>query len=229
MATPRFATPSEDGVWRVARGPDPFELLPPPPPLFPPEMPDPATGNRFDSALGNYRVWYFATQLEGCYGEVLAPLRPDPGLAKLIGDDWRGFMDPGDIPADWRSRRIAVRARFPEAREFLDVEAVETRQVLRTQLSWVFDRLKIEDCDVAAVRGGDRRLTRWISQWAHDYPRHTGGTPLAGIRFLSRHDSAWECWAVFDDADVEELERRSILVQDDALRRVADLYDLNVY
>lgn len=192
-------------------------------------MTDRATGNRYDSALGNYRVRYFATSLEGCYGETLGPLRPDPTFSDLVGDDWEGFMNRGEIPADWRRRRLAIRARFPEGRRFLDVEALETRQILRDELAWVFDLLGLTDCDVAAVRGGDRRLTRWISQWAHERRNKPGGAPLAGIRFLSRHNTDWECWAVFEDVAVEELERRSILVHDESLRRVADLYGLSVF
>jgi hypothetical protein len=225
----RFAYAPEQGLWRVARGPEPYALREPPPPLYPGDMHDRATGNRYDSALANYRVLYFGTTREGCFGETLAPLRPDPSLASVIGDDWDGFMRLGDVPADWRRRRLAVRVTVSGRRPFLDVEAAETRGRLRTELAWVFDRLGIAECDVAAVRGGDRRLTRWISQWARQYGDQAAGQPLAGIRFLSRHNTDWECWALFDDTVVEERERTSILVQDPELQRVAQLYGLNVF
>ncbi len=58
-----------NGVWRVGRSPDPLAFSGP---LAPSELDQPTTGNRFDSPTGAYRALYFATQLEGCYGETLA-------------------------------------------------------------------------------------------------------------------------------------------------------------
>lgn len=56
------------------------------------------------------------------------------------------------------------------------------------------------------------------------------GQPLyAGIRYLSRLSSDWECWAVFDRVPIEELTRRPILREDAALNRIATLYGLKVY
>jgi hypothetical protein len=123
-----FAAPPEGGLWRVARG-EPFELREPSPPLIGGAT-DPGIGNRFDSALGNFRVWYFATTLEGCYGETLAALRPDPAVLAAIDGEDDCFMPLGQIAADWRQQRIAVRAAFPEKRPFLDVEAATTRAIL---------------------------------------------------------------------------------------------------
>jgi hypothetical protein len=42
----------------------------------------PNTGNRFDSPTGAYGVRYFASDLDGCYGETLARFRADKKLAK---------------------------------------------------------------------------------------------------------------------------------------------------
>lgn len=80
----RLATPPRAGVWRVARGPDPLALSPP----LPAEDLDGATtGNRFDSPLGTHRVRYFASDLDGCFGETLSRFRPDPRIVAL-GPDW---------------------------------------------------------------------------------------------------------------------------------------------
>lgn len=212
----------EEGLWRVARG-DPFALRDPPPPL---SLSDRGVGNRFDSAAGNYRVWYFATELEGCYAETLAPLRPDPAVIQAIGGDEEGFMPFGEVAADWRQRRIAVRATFPEDRPFLDVEASGTRAVLRNKLASVLPMLGLDDVDVAAIRSKDRRLTRIVSQWAWEEHEAPGASPYAGIRFCSRLGSEWECWAVFEDVLPQECERRPILRGDAALKRVANLYGL---
>ena len=221
------AAPPEGGLWRVARG-DPFALREPSPRLSG-GAGDPWIGNRFDSALGNFRVWYFATTLEGCYGETLAALRPDPIVAAALDGEDDCFFPLGEIGADWRQRRIAVRATFPEERPFLDVEAVSTRSILRDELTWLLAELGLDDIDVAAIRSKDRRLTRWIAQWAW-HKRHEVGPPnYAGVRFCSRLNTAWECWAVFEDTLPEEQERKSILPQDAALRNVAELYKLQIF
>jgi hypothetical protein len=103
------------------------------------------------------------------------------------------------------------------------------RAILRKELAWLLASLGLEDIDVAAIRSTDRRLTRWVAQWAWD--RHEAHTspPFAGIRFCSRLGSEWECWAVFEDALPAEQERKSILRQDEALKRVAALYDLEIF
>jgi hypothetical protein len=116
----------------------------------------PNTGNRFDSPTGAYGVRYFASDLDGCYGETLARFRADKKLAKVIGTEWSelGFMNVGD-----------------------------------------------ED----------------------ERPMY------AGVRYLSRLNSDWELWAVFDNVAIEEMTRRAILPNDEALQRVAKTYGLTVY
>jgi hypothetical protein len=53
--------------------------------------------------------------------------------------------------------------------------------------------------------------------------------PHAGIRYLSRLNTDWECWAVFDHVTIEELTRRPILRSDESLARIARLYQLVVF
>lgn len=89
--------PPEDGIWRVARSPN---LLGPPPALEPELLTKPDVGNRFDSSLGSFGVTYFATKSVACYGKTLSRLRPDPTLLDLDED---GFVNPGDVPQDWRA------------------------------------------------------------------------------------------------------------------------------
>jgi hypothetical protein len=149
-------------------------------------------------------------------------------LAAVAGDQ-DGFMPLGEIAADWRQGRIAVRAAFPEGRPFVDVEDSGTRAVLRKDLAWLLASLDLNDIDVAAIRSKDRRLTRWVAQWAWDRHEAQASQPFAGIRFCSRLGSEWECWAVFEDVATEEQERKSILRQDEDLQRVAALYDLEIF
>lgn len=223
-----------NGVWRVGRAPDPLAGSGP---LSPSELDNPKTGNRFDSPVGAYRVRYFATLLDGCYGETLARYRPDAALRAIIEQEWleRGFMALGEVPADWRQRRLAVRVRFPpggrfpEGTRFLDVESADTRAVLLSELAGPLAYYGFDYLDVPTVRGADRRVTRLIGQWAYDAVDDSGAPLFSGVRYLSRLDSEWECWAVFEDVEMEEVERKSILAEDPALRRVAKRYDLRVF
>lgn len=218
----------DEGLWRVARGPEPFALRDPAPPLRPVDREDRGIGNRFDSAMGDFYVWYCATTLEGCYGETLAPFRPDAKVRQAVGDHDEGLMALGDVPADWRKRRVAVQATFAEL-PFVDVEAVETRERLTDELSWVLDLVGYDHIDVSAIRSRDRRLTRWISQWVWQARQQHDTPDYAGLRFCSRLNTDWECWAVFSDVHPNETDRRPILVQDSALQRVASLHKLNVF
>jgi hypothetical protein len=160
------AEPPLSGVWRVARAPDPLAFADPLPSRL---LDDPHAGNRFDSPTADYRVCYFGTDLEACYGETLARFRPDLNLIAVAKEE--GFMAVGEVPADWRQRRVAVRVRFTgggvRRPRFLDVEAARTREFLRTELAELLAYHGYRDLDVATVRGGDRRITRWIGKWAH--------------------------------------------------------------
>lgn len=226
-----------EGVWRVGREPD---LLSPSVSTKSSEPGKPNTGNRFDSPTGAYGVRYFATHLDGCYGETLARFRADKKLAKVIGSEWSelGFMNVGDIPADWRQRRGAVRVCFPadganavsaDGVRFLDIESVHTREALLPAIEPLLKFYGHADLDVAVVRGHDRRITRYISQWAYEQVDDDERPLYAGIRYLSRLNSEWECWAVFDHVAIKELTRRPILANDAALKGIAELYGLTVY
>jgi hypothetical protein len=143
-------------------------------------------------------------------------------------------MSLGDVPADWRHRRLAARVipvpspKLPAIR-FLDVEAAETRAVLREDLGELLAYYGYTDLDVPTVRGGDRRITRWIGRWAYEQ-RDDDDLPIyAGIRYLSRLSTEWECWVVYDDVTLEEQERRPILRNDEALSHVATLYGLTIF
>lgn len=212
----------------MGRSPDPISFANP----LPADLLDDARlGNRFDSPTQTYRVSYFSSTIEGCYGETLARFRPDPTLAAFARED--GFMDVGEVPADWRLRRLAVRATVQNAQashtHFLDVESLSTRAVLRKELGQLLAYYDHEDLDVATVRGADRRITRWIGKWAYDQRDDDGLPVFAGVRYLSRLNSDWECWAVFEHAQIEEVERKPILRTDAGLANIARLYDLTVF
>lgn len=223
---PEAVGPPRDGLWRVARGDDPLA----PPPASPSEG---ASGsNRFDPLTVDAGVLYFGTDLEACFGETLARLRPSLSVLAVVEEEWRmlGFMDAGTVAADWRQRRSAVHVRLPAGARFLDVESAATHQFLRRELARRLSDLGLDDLDVAGVRGPDRRVTRLIADWA--YLADDGGEPLyAGIRYESRIRSGWECWAVFDDEDldIEVLETLPVTPDMPALQEVARLFGLRVF
>lgn len=213
----------------MGRSPDPIEFPDPP---KADELDHSRAGNRFDSPTENFRVCYFATDLEACFGETLARFRPDPAL--IAAADEEGFMPAGEVPADWRNQRIAVQVEFvpserlPELR-FLDVEALSTRRELRTELASLLAFYGYEDLDVPTVRGGDRRITRWIAKWAFEQ-RDADDLPIfAGIRYLSRLNTDWECWAVFHDVEIREITREPIERENPALEAIASHFDLRVF
>ncbi len=223
---PTDVSAPRNGLWRVARGDDPLAL-----PLSVRGLS--TTGvNRFDPLSFDVGVLYFGTDLETCFGETLARLRPSLKVLSVVADEWRqlGFMEAGTVAADWRQRRSAVHVQLPSTARFLDVESPVTHQYLRNQLALGLSALGLDDLDVAAVRGPDRRVTRLIADWA--YMAEDQGRPrYAGIRYESRLRSGWECWALFDDEDLDlnVLATLPITAEMPALQDVARLLQLRVF
>jgi hypothetical protein len=217
-----------EGVWRIGPGDDPFKLRPP---LTAEELANPRSGNRFDSPVGDFGVLYFGTVLNCCFAETLSRFRPDPRIVPTIRDDWAtsGFMAPGEVPADWRHRRIAVRANFGPDALFVDVEADPTRAVLEQVLMPILTAYGHRELDVPTIRGDDRRITRWISHWLWERVDEAGRPLYAGIRYCSRLSTDLECWAVFDRVIPEPIEWKPVDLELDELRDVAGRYDLRVY
>lgn len=223
---PAVVSPPRSGLWRVGRGENPLAL--------PPKSLEATSsgGNRFDPLTLDYGVLYFGTDLEVCFGETLARFRPSLKLLALVEAEWQdlGFMSIGVVAADWRQRRSAVHVRLTHELRFLDVESPVTHQYLRTELALGLSAIGLDDLDVAAVRGPDRRVTRLISEWAYmagedSHPRY------AGIRYESRIMSGWECWALFDDEDLEfeVLETLPITPELPALVSVSHLFNLQIF
>lgn len=222
MAEPANVAAPRDGLWRVARGDDPLRF----------SGRESYGANRFDPLTVDAGVLYFGTDLQACFGETLARLRPSLPMLTVVEEEWRalGFMSTGTVAADWRQRRSAVRVRVPADARFLDVESPATHQFLRQELALGLSALGLEDLDVAAVRGPDRRVTRLIADWA--YLASDDGEPrYAGIRYDSRIRSGWECWAVFDDEDLQldVLEKLPVTADMPALQDVANLFGLQVF
>lgn len=214
-------------LWRVGKSDDPFRLHQP----APVDPTDPSAGNRFDSYIGDYEVLYFGTSQEACFGETLADFRSDPKLT-FIKDEWeeRGFMMLGGVPADWRLQRIVVQASVAwEPVRLLNVENGDVLALLWRELGPTLTMLGHDRLDIDVIRGPDRRVTRLISQWAYGQNDVDGAPMFDGVRFLSCHDTDWECCAVFGHVPLNEEERESILLENPALQQVAKRYGLRLF
>jgi hypothetical protein len=177
-------------------------------------------------------VLYFGSDLQTCFGETLARFRPKIDLLALVQQEWeeRGFMAVGTVAADWRQRRSAVHVRLRPGLRFLDVESPQTHQFLRHELALGLSSIGLDDLDVATVRGRDRRVTQLISEWAY-MAEGDEGPKYGGIRYESRIRSGWECWALFDDEDleIEVLETLPVTPDMPALIEVAELFNLQIF
>lgn len=215
-------------LWRIGRGDAPLAVRRP----VADDGTNPRSGNRFDSSTGDFGVLYFGTTLDACFGETLARLRPSIEVIAQVREEWEqlGFMAVGAVPADWRTRRTAVSVRLDaDPFPFLDVEHPETHTFLRRELALGLSALGYQDLDVSVLRGPDRRVTRLVAEWAFRQSGEHGEPLYAGIRYLSRVCSDWECWAVFDDVDLVPLETKPITLDMPALQRVAAAFELQVF
>ncbi len=233
MSKPQWVTTPAplEGIWRVGQTPDPL--------AFNPEFPPPlelgkenSAGNRFDAPDQSYRVLYFATEKRGAFGETLARYRPNPDLQLLVTEDWRsnGRMEVGCLPSDWRHQRAIARATPPEGSEFLNVEDRRTRDLITRQVGAIFSFYGIQrPVDVPDIRGHDYTLPRVVSWWVYRQVLDSGDPRFAGLRYVSRIDSEWECWAVFDRTEMVLEEIRTIEKDDPDLMAIATGWDLTVF
>jgi hypothetical protein len=203
-----------------------------------------------------FQTIYAATIGQGAYGELLAGFRPivaaidavrrfgiTPALLTSARD---GIVDPefpahGTIPKAWRERRHLTQATLARGAVFVDVSHPATLTALRLGfLSSLYqrtrDELGLNDFDLSDVMSRNRTLTQQLARYLHELPTDAvgelgPGEEIAGIRYLSRHSPAWECWALFADridGRLEFSESRPIAPDDPDLLTVARQFGLSV-
>lgn len=191
--------PPRAPVFRVGRTPDPFAV-----PSWAFAHPDGTFGNRFDdpgghhgvAPAGRFRILYLATESAGACGETLAGYRPD--LAGLAGAGASPPARPA-IPASWRlARRLGSTVLHPSL-GLADLAAAETTHYLRGALAAVALTLGLHDVDFSTLIGPQRRFTQEAARAIYEQRDRSGQPLYAGLRYLSRFNPAWECWAVFVD------------------------------
>lgn len=183
------------------------------------------SGNRFDVPGGG--VLYASSEISTCFRETLSRYRPSTGIIAKMGEIDENFMVVGGVPADWRDRRCIVEFDLEEPLPFVDIESEHTHEALSRVLATELAGLGVPHLDIANVRGGDRRVTRLLAEWAFSEFNEDG--PLfSGIRYRSRLDGG-ECFAIFEGTGTRERSRQPIGLDNDDLQAVARSYGLRPF
>jgi hypothetical protein len=82
---------------------------------------------------------------------------------------------------------------------FVDIAAAATLAVLRPALAAVALEVGLPDVDLSAVTGPARLVTQEAARYIYEQHDTAGAPRYAGVRYLSRLNLEWECWAVFVD------------------------------
>ena len=82
---------------------------------------------------------------------------------------------------------------------FVDLGSVRTLQYLRDSVDIWSDDAGPPDIDLSVVMGPARKITQRISRHIYEQLDAQGVPAFAGIRYVSRLDQDWECWALFAD------------------------------
>ncbi len=210
MTQLRIVPPPIGVVYRVGGiyGSSPMEVFDPPPW---------STGfrGRFDDwriRAGHprqqcFRTIYFATQLAGAYGEVLQRhIRKAEDLEQIFADVHPS--DPlllgGQVTEDELAKYQVGTTQLDASLRFVDIWDVETRTTLHhtPEIASLVHQLGTRYLDISTISGDTRehrQLTQAIAVYVHDLTDVNGQPLYAGIRYMSRLNISWECWAVFHD------------------------------
>ena len=211
MALITVPAPSTD-LFRLARGPEPFAL-----PAWGHAHSDGTFGNRFDDPSADagvppakrFRMVYCTTHRIAAFAETLARFRVSlnllAGLAAIDDDETveeslSGAIDAADprrglVQADWRIRRRLGVTTLAPTPPFVDIFAPGSMRFLRHELAGTAARLGIAEIDVSSLTSQQRAFTQQCARRIYELKDSAGRPRYSGIRYLSRHNPAWECWA----------------------------------
>ncbi|MGH3089888.1 MAG: RES domain-containing protein [Rubrobacteraceae bacterium] len=198
-------------------------------------------GNRFDDPgayrgipqSARFRVIYCATHRAGAFGETIARYRQSPTLPpelEEIADD-----DPDDpeleggiLPEEWRLERRLGCTLLDDDLLFADFTVPEATQTLTEVLASWLVRFRLSEFDMSVITSQQRRLTQEAARYVYELA--DSGLVFAGIRYLSRLNTEWELWAIFDDRMVHTPEDlfEIIRADDDDLMEAASRFDITI-
>lgn len=210
-----IVSPPVTGLYRLAYAfPGPFELR-----SWENADPDGTFGNRFDDPAlhlptdERFQVFYCATQRHVTFAETLASLFPSlatlAGMASIQDDEsvesvQIGAADPDDphyglVRADWRLPRVMGHTILQPKLQFVDLGTAQTSQYLRQPLAAQALAHGATDIDLSLLMDSRRGFTNIVARYIYELCNEDGTPRFAGIRYISRLDTSWECWAVFAD------------------------------
>jgi hypothetical protein len=160
-----------------------------------------------------FRVLYCASDRRGAFGETLArfrlPVRLTSRLDTVDDDEpistsYSRATDPNDpsrglVTAEWRLKRAMGHTFLERGLPFVDLGSSRTLQRLRSSIDVWTPGTIVRDIDLSLVMGPGREFTQRISRHIYEQRDELGAPLFAGIRYISRLDQNWECWAVFAD------------------------------
>lgn len=209
-------------------------------------------GNRFDDPrmhlpeVDRFRVIYCATERQVAFAETLARMRPSlRSLAgiRLVDDDDAlapsvpNASDPefpyrGLIGENWRLPRVIGHTILNADMPFVDLGTASTSQYLRSVLAREAVEHGATDIDQSLLMESNRGFTRVVARHFYEQLNEDGSAKFAGIRYISRHDTNWECWAVFADRMIHIPGMpgfpETIYPDDPDLLQIAGLFDLTI-
>jgi hypothetical protein len=208
-------------------------------------------GSRFDDPsqaegrveADRFRVIYCATTTAAAFGETIAGFLPPLHLlAKAERSDDRdiararaaGLIDPenpryGIVPEWWQVQRQLGQTVLAPVLRFVDLAAGENIHHLRRVLAAIAVDYSLHDFDFGTLIGPERRLSQAAARYIFDQVDDEGEPLFAGIRYVSRLNPAWECWAVFADRMLHQPgETKPIFPDDPGLREAAALLGLTI-
>mgnify|MGYP001371998108 CR=1 FL=1 len=140
------------------------------------------------------------TQREGAFAETIAHFRPDLEALAALGAIRGAPEEPqpltAAVPARWRQLRSVGRLLLDPTLRFVDVAHPDTLAEMRTHFASVAVDLGHRDVDLSTITSGDRRLTQRVARYFYELTDDAGRPAFAGLRYVSRHGVAWECWAL---------------------------------
>jgi len=205
MSAPALEITSHPGtVWRVGFAPDPWDWSD-----WKYAHDDGRFGGRWDDQLGQFRTVYAAESLYACLIELLAKLRPSPGIDEVVmaipDPDAQAELYPehpaGTVDVSWLSRRQAGSVTL--AGRFCFVTHSKNVAALRLHFSPADFGIGDVEFDAALLKDSEaRHLTRSVARWLYEQDDPVAGEPLIdGIEFRSRHGDELRAWAIFERAD----------------------------
>lgn len=235
VAVTETVSPPSTGLWRVGRLPNPVDVPPAPEALIDDDRPLLET-NRWDDSQGDFSTLYCGTTPEACFAETLAPFRKTNVVSRIDlfmkedPDEGADFdLTSGAVPADYIHSRALAHFNVNESRTFIDIDHPQTHSALNTSLGWVPPKYGFKEFDRGLLMTQDRRITRRVARHYYDLSQASDHHAWCGIRYQSRLDADYECWAMFVPPlpfDPKTAEVTQLTWADERLRAVAERLSL---